>query len=75
MTRRQQYFLKQKLIGVGYILLPIILAIVTTLGECLVMGFFTWPMGLLMIFTKEMVWEDDYYFEVSEYGFEDDEEL
>ena len=75
MTRRQLYFIKQKLIGIGYILLPVVAAMVTRLADCLVIEFFTLPFGLTLIFTREMLWEDDYYFEVSQYGFEEDEEL
>jgi hypothetical protein len=74
MTRRQLYFLKQKLIGVGFILLPILAAMVFV-AEVIVAGVITWPLGLMLIFTKDYAIMDDYYWELAAKGFEDDEEL
>lgn len=62
MTRKQKYFMKQKLIGLGMIIVGII---ITVLIEGMgIINYLTLPMGLVMLFTKEMVWMDDYFFEV-----------
>lgn len=69
MTRRQKYFLKQKLIGLSVI----ILAVLTTvfgpkiLGEAagsFVLIFLF--LGNILLFSKDMVWVDDYFREVEE---------
>lgn len=60
MTRKQKYFLKQKLAGVISILMSIVFTILCD-GDatiCLLMV----PVGIVLIFTKEMVmFNKDYY--------------
>lgn len=59
MNKKQKYFLKQKLIGVGIVLFCIISSIMMgdATGQCLIL-----PMGIFLIFTKEKAWVDDDYF-------------
>lgn len=64
MTRRQNYFLKQKLIGLGMIIVGIIITVL--IEDAGVINYLTLPMGLVMLFTKEMIWMDDYFFEMEE---------
>lgn len=61
MTRRQAYFIKQKLIGVGVLLLTAF--IVFILKEATI-AFLTAPIGLVLIFSRKMIWKDNYYYEV-----------
>lgn len=61
MTRRQAYFIKQKLIGVGVLLLTAF--IVFILKEATI-AFLIAPIGLVLIFSREMIWKDNYYYEV-----------
>lgn len=74
MTRRQKYFLKQKLIGVGCVLLPFV-AEKLFFVELIAAGIIFWPLGLFWIFTKDYAIIDDYYREMEAKDFEDDEEL
>ena len=69
MNERQVYFLKQKLIGLGMILGSIAFAWLVK-DEAIVLPIFMVPIGLFLLFTKEMYWTNDYYYEV-----EEDEEL
>lgn len=61
MTRKQAYFVKQKLIG--------LLLVVATVGfslifnEAAIVCLLSVPIGLILIFTKELVIVDSYYFE------------
>lgn len=59
MTRRQNYFVKQKLNGVAMILLAIFSTIVLD-GDATACLLFV-PLGGFLIFTKKMVIMDDYY--------------
>lgn len=62
MTRRQRYFVKQKLIGLVAIILGIVTSIVLK-GDatfCIIAV----PVGLGLIFTRKMVITDDYSLEI-----------
>lgn len=65
MTRRQRYFIKQKLMGLAVIVLGIVSTVILN-GDataCII----TVPMGLVLIFTKQKaVLNDDYIFEIEE---------
>lgn len=63
MDKRKQYFIRQKLYGVGLLVLTaVIFMVMTDVTFTLV----TAPLGLWLLFTKEMVITDDYFFEVNE---------
>lgn len=65
MTEKQRYFVKQKLIGILLIVFGIIFTILNYGEDCpilMIMG----PIGLYAIFTKRMVWMDEYYFEIKD---------
>lgn len=70
MTKRQRYFIKQKLLGVALLALTV-LAFFT---ECGIIGVFTIPLGLMLIFTKKMAIVDKYFLDENEVS-EWDEEL
>lgn len=59
--QRRLYFLKQKAIGV-FLLLFTWFAIWLLNGDATV-ALITVPLGLGLIFSKDMLWMDDYYFE------------
>ena len=63
MTRRQRYFMKQKLIGLAMIILGIIPSFLMEDGNIFIVCV---PMGLCLLFTKEMLWIDDYYREMED---------
>ena len=63
MNRRQKYFLKQKLIGVAMVFGSILLAIIMDYEAFNVFPIIMVPLGLLLIFTKQMAWQDDYWWE------------
>jgi hypothetical protein len=65
MTRRQKYFMKQKLFGVVCVILGILTLFIPEYMD----GFFTIMLiggGILLIFTKDMFIVDDYKLEVEE---------
>lgn len=64
MTRRQSYFCKQKLIGLGVIIMGIIVSLM--FGGICPAYIVTTPVGLYMVFTRQMVWIDSYYYDVKE---------
>lgn len=66
MTRRKQYFIKQKLIGVALIAMTVLSGFV--LDYNFAMALFGVPVGLYLICTRNMVWMDDYYYEVKRRG-------
>lgn len=70
--RRKQYFIKQKLIGAAMVLLSI-LTVIMLEGDATAAVFMT-PIGLMTIFTKDMVITDSYFFEMKSLE-ENDEEL
>lgn len=63
MSKRQKYYLKQKLIGVLMLILTAV--IVFCLHDATVTVVLV-PMGLMLIFSKQMIITDDYFFEVEE---------
>lgn len=63
MSKRNLYFVKQKLIGVLLLVLTAV-AVVGT-GEATVC-LMTVPLGLFLIFTKRMCIIDNYYYEEKE---------
>ena len=67
MTRRQKYFLKQRLMGlgaiIGSILLTYIFRNVADVGVIMVLLI---PLGCVCLFSKDMVITDQYFFEVEE---------
>lgn len=64
MSKRFKYFLKQKAMGLG-VLLSGIACIWALEGDATHM-IIAAPIGLGLLFTKEMIIEDDYYDEVQE---------
>ena len=64
MNKRQKYFLKQKLMGVLAVAMAI-LSVFLLEGDATV-ALFIAPMGLALIFSKDMIWMDNYFFEVEE---------
>ena len=64
MDRQKQYFIKQKLIGVVIVLFAIFT--IFMLDGDATAALLIAPIGICMIFTKKMVWTDDYWFEVNE---------
>lgn len=63
MNKREIYFLKQKLVGVAFIAAT---ALAVLLTKDATIAIFTVPIGLDLIFTKEMQLTNRYYYEVME---------
>lgn len=63
MNRKQRYFVKQKLIGLGIIIGSIVVGVLINDMTICALEI---PIGLGLIFTKDMVWMDDYYYEMEE---------
>lgn len=61
MTRRKKYFRRQKLMGLGLIALCVLIILFSKDATFAVIGI---PLGIYLIFTKEMVLDDDYKFEM-----------
>lgn len=59
--RRRLYFLKQKVIGVFFLIFTIF--VVKLLDGDATIALLTVPLGLTLIFSKEKWWMDNYYFE------------
>lgn len=57
----KSYFIKQKLIGVLTIIVTILLMI---FAEDDTFALITIPIGVMLIFSKEMIWMDSYYCQV-----------
>lgn len=64
MTRRQSYFAKQKLIGLGMIIASILVTCLNTIAICICL--ITIPLGLYSIFTKNMILVDSYFRDMEE---------
>lgn len=64
MTRKQRYFMKQKLIGLGMIMLGVMSTWLFDgdITACVVMV----PIGIGLIVTKRKVLVNNYYYEVKE---------
>lgn len=66
MTRKQRYYLKQKVAGFGFIIGSILLMIFgkdfigPEVGDFMIII----PAGLFMMFTKQRVWIDNYSLEM-----------
>ena len=67
MTRRQKYYLKQRLIGLTAVIVSAVLIILTK-DFVEDRGVLLLPLafGLFMMFTKEMIVMDSYYLEIEE---------
>lgn len=63
MTRRQSYFARQKLIGLGIMIFAVVFALLVKDGTASVLLF---PLGWVAFTTKKMVIMDSYYFEMKE---------
>lgn len=74
MNRRNWYFFKQKLMGVGIIAITL-LTLMWIRGEDATYAMITIPLGLWLIFSKEMILVNDYFFEMEEYEDYEDEEF
>lgn len=57
--QRRKYFLKQRLVGI-FLLVLTILVVMQTGGDATI-AIITVPLGLYLVFTKEMVIESDFY--------------
>lgn len=64
LRKKELYFLKQKLIGVLCLVYTVIAVIVMD-GDATV-ALVTVPLGLAMIFSRTMLWTNDYYYEMEE---------
>lgn len=63
MTRKQKYFLKQKLMGIAMVILSVIASITLLEGDLTIL-MVTIPLGLMLTLSKEMWIADEYYYEV-----------
>lgn len=72
MDKRRKYFIKQKLIGVAVLALSIVSVV---LAKDAGFAFFGLPLGLLLIFTKQMFWMDDYFCETHRGSTKEEEEF
>jgi len=68
MTREQMYFMKQRLMGIITIVLSIVFSLLIDnyCSEIWTICVLAIPMGLLFIFTKEMLLVNDYYLRIKE---------
>lgn len=64
MTRRQSYFAKQKLIGLGMMIASILVSWFIKDVTCICL--ISIPLGLCLMFTKRMILVDSYYRELEE---------
>lgn len=64
MNKRFKYFLKQKAMGLLMLVISVV-AVWPLEGDCTHM-ILTVPIGLILLLSKEMLIEDDYYYEVQE---------
>ena len=64
MTKRQKYFLKQRLLGLFTIIIAAITMPIALLYEALIATVMLCGVGLMLLLTREMVIVDDYFFEV-----------
>ena len=61
-NKKALYFRKQKLIGILTIVLSI-LAVFLIKEDSVVILLFTIPLGFSLLFSKEPIWMDDYFWE------------
>ena len=64
MTKREKYFLKQKLTGLFAIIIAVIMGPVMYEYEALIYSVVLGGLGLMLMLTKDMVIVDDYFNEV-----------
>lgn len=64
MNDRQKYFLKQKLAGIVMLVLAAV-SVILLEGDITAAVVFV-PMGLMLLFSKKMIWEDEFKFEEEE---------
>ena len=72
MTRRQKYFLKQKVLGV--LLLALLVGLTIELDGNLTPAVCFGPIAITLIISKDMILTDSYYFDVKEGKIQEDEE-
>lgn len=65
MTRKQKYFIKQKLMGL-ILIVGSVLASITLLEGDATITLISIPIGLMMMFSKEMWLVNEYYYEIEE---------
>lgn len=63
MNRTQWYFFRQRLIGLVTVLASMLVALYTGDGT---FTLITIPLGLYLMFTRKMVIQDKYFFEIEE---------
>lgn len=63
MSRKERYFVKQKLMGLALMMLTIMWSFIC---DEVIFGIVGVPIGLWLLFTKEMVIVDDYSDEMNE---------
>lgn len=63
MSRKERYFVKQKLMGLALMILAIMWSFIC---DAVIFGIVGVPIGLWLLFTKEMVIVDDYSDEMNE---------
>lgn len=61
MSRKERYFVKQKLTGLALMILTIMWSFIC---DAVIFGIVGVPIGLWLLFTKEMVLVDDYSDEI-----------
>lgn len=71
--QRRWYFLKQRLTGI-FLLVFTILAVMLTGGDATI-AIITVPLGLYLVFTKEMVIESSFYRETKERKIRNDTDI
>lgn len=64
MTKREKYFLKQKLTGLFAMIIAVIMGPVMYEYEALICSVVLGSLGLALMLTKDMVIVDDYFNEV-----------
>ena len=72
-SKRYYYFRKQKLLGAVLLVCAALLAFVVEGGITASLIFA--PLGLYIMFTKEMMLLDDYYYEMNQNQFSQEEDL
>ena len=65
MSRKERYFVKQKLMGLALMILTIMWSFIC---DAVIFGIVGVPIGLWLLFTKEMVVSDDYSDEIERRG-------
>lgn len=66
MTKREKYFLKQKLTGLFAMIIALIMSPIFVEYEALICSVALGGLGLILLLTKEMILVDDYFMEVED---------